>query len=159
MAKRGAVRILNEKRKRQFNKYWDWDWTDQFRWCRPKVYAQSLREKLEEIQPKTHKEKIRLDIAKGFLRIAAEGLSNEVQGQPYDVWDTILEALGFTAEHKKVLITEFSDRTGEYNPKYDLFELDWNAIREGNGLVLCGAKTMKVRWEVLHRWVAHLLSE
>ncbi len=156
MAKRGAVSVLNEKRKKQYNKYWDWTWTDQFKWCRPCVYAKSMREKLENVNVIGRKQRLRIEIAKGFLRIAEEGLANEVQGQPYEVWDTLLTALGFTQEMKKMLV-EFSDKTGEKN-EWDQFVIDWTAIKEGNGLILCGTKTMKIRWEVLHRWVAYILN-
>jgi len=156
MAKRGAVKVLNEKRKREYNKYWDWTWQDQFRWCRPRAYAKSLREKLNKVTVNDKKQQLRIEIAKSFLRIAEEGLSQNVQGQSYEVWDTLLTALGLTQEHKR-LLTELSDSTGERN-EWDQFVIDWTAIREGNGLILCGTKTMKVRWEVLHRWIAYILN-
>ena len=157
MGKRGSVSVLNEKRKKQFNKYWDWTWTDQFKWERPEGYAKELQEELNLVRGLTGRDKVRLNIVNALLTIAAEGLWEECQGLTYETWDVVLGHLGFTDKMKKVLI-EDSNSTGGYN-EFGQFRLDWNQIREGAGLVLCGTKTMKIRWEVLYRWVGYFLGK
>lgn len=158
MAKRGAVRILREKMKRNWNKELNWKWTDQFRWCRPAGYASTLKEELSQVVVTGKEDRLRLDIARALLTIPEQLLVEETQGQDYDTWNVILNALGFSDEMKLLLIEKYSDRTGEKD-EWEQFHIDWTAIREGDGLVLLGTKTMKIRYEVLYLWCAYLLGK
>lgn len=151
MAKRGPIKILTEKMHRQYGKDLNYYWTDQYKWTYGQEFARNLRSKVEQVKEETSKKKV----VCGLLKIAERGLTTEVQGLEYDQWDNIFKLLEFGPEEVNWLVSH-SDRTGERDEN-DQFILDWTALREGQGVMLLGTQSAKVRWDVVCRLAESLL--